>query len=76
MNCFLCNQPERAFNFFTGKKEPVKPPPGAKRIVCSNCVQVLLTLSPEKRKQVRHMLKDNKVKDKSAAFKALLKGAA
>ena len=30
MNCFLCNQPERAFNFFTGKKEIVKPPPGTR----------------------------------------------
>jgi hypothetical protein len=46
MNCSICGQPETHLNINTGRREKIKHPPDVKAIVCSNCMQRLLS-SPQ-----------------------------
>ena len=42
MDCMLCSQPERAYNFGVRQRVEVVVGSLAERIICSNCVQRLL----------------------------------
>ena len=50
MNCSLCGKQETAFNLNTGKHQVIKHPENIKAIVCSNCMQVILSSSQEELK--------------------------
>ncbi len=74
MNCCLCQQEELAFNFFTGKRQVVKPPEGTKKMICSRCVQILLAASEERLRKAYQMALEKDFLDKAEAIKFFFKG--
>jgi len=50
MNCAICGKLEIKLNLNTGKREPVNHPQDIKAVVCSNCMQRLLSSPQDKLK--------------------------
>ena len=50
MLCSICEKPEIKLNFNTGKREPMDHPPDTRAIICSNCMQGLLSATDDKLK--------------------------
>jgi len=47
MRCAICSQFETHLNINTGQREPVNHPPDVKSIICSSCMQQLLSSSQD-----------------------------
>jgi len=74
MNCCLCREMERQFNFFSGKHQPPRIPEGTKKIVCSKCVQILLAATQEDLQKAHLLALEKGFQDKADAIKFFFKG--
>lgn len=76
MICLLCTLPETQFDPNTGKHTDVKHPRDATGLICSNCMQILVTSSQEEIKRAYQLALDKRTPNKARALETFLKGEA
>ncbi len=72
MACLLCNLPETQFNPDRAKRVAVKHPEHVTGLICSSCMQVLITSSPEKIRKAYQLALNEGMLDKARALENLL----
>jgi hypothetical protein len=72
LNCAICGQPETHLNLNTGKREPVDHPPDTRAIVCSSCMQRLLSSPQDKLKDAYRKAMDAGDTDKAGALERFI----
>jgi hypothetical protein len=74
MNCPLCGKQEIAFNLNTGKHEPVDHPENVRTIVCSNCMQMILSSNQDKLKSAYRKALQTGELNKAQALRGFIRG--
>ena len=72
MNCLLCGSPEIKFNLNRSQHETVKHPEDVTGLICSDCMQVLISSSQEKIKAAYQKALDAGLMDKAKALETFL----
>ena len=71
MNCLLCGSPE-INNLNRNQYETVKHPQDVKEIICSNCMQVLITSSQDKVRKAYQIALSKEIPNKVKVLETLL----
>ena len=64
MECMFCRLPEFQFDYLKQQVREVKYHPDATEIICSNCVQIIFSLTKERLQEFQEL---NKKKEKAKA---------
>lgn len=72
MNCLLCTLSETQFDINRGKRIAVKHPQDVTGLVCSSCMQVLVTSSQEKIRKAYQVALDKGMLDKTQVLATFL----
>lgn len=72
MNCIICGMPENQYDVTSKKHIEVKHPKDVTGIICSRCVQILITSSQDKIRAAYQKAIDEGLLDKAEALKRFL----